>query len=170
MNKTDIAYIAGFFDGEGSLGIRKQWVRKDRACRKSHGAYITLSQKVRGPLEFVMATLGGTIYFNQGSRIWTWQQSGIGQVTKVLKILLPYLIVKEQQARLLIEAFSERVFIKKAGVPAEICERREKARLEIMRIKRIKTPFPYISPPVGDQDPTKTNSGITCVLEASAPS
>lgn len=97
------AYVAGFFDGEGSLGITRTI---------AHGKYvgyhgvIQISQTNFEVLEFIKEEWGGTLDItkrkNEKSywkKCWRLRMGG-KKIYKFLKDILPYLIVKRPQAEL----------------------------------------------------------------------
>jgi len=99
MKRTDLAYVAGLIDGEGCITTSRQ-------ANKSGSVYHTIILHVemadREPLEFAQTTLGGKIYHrgirsNWGKPHWCWRASG-EEVTRIIKPLLPYLILKRPQA------------------------------------------------------------------------
>lgn len=96
IEKSVLSYIAGFIDGEG--------------CITASGNYLslslTVSNTVRAPLLFMQESLGGSIRARNvplivngkvRKREWTWHIGGESAV-EVLLALLPYLIVKKQEA------------------------------------------------------------------------
>lgn len=102
MKKTDIAYMAGIVDGEGCIGIHK-------SGKKPNG----------NPNYFLRVTIGicneyipNLFRFNFGGRLdfypskhmnwspqWRWTVSH-EQAANCLRILLPYLRLKRQEAEL----------------------------------------------------------------------
>ena len=136
--EAQIAYIAGFFDGEGCVGIRKPCMDKSRGRLKTHSPYVTISQVHRDVLDMIRGFYGGNIYFSKNggkNGIWTYQQGGTNLGFDFLRAIYPYLIVKKEQVRVILEAFEELVSIKKAGTPDYLVQRREAARLELTRLK-----------------------------------
>jgi len=90
LEEKDLAYIAGFFDGEGCI-------YSNGGCFKI-GIYNT----VRAPLDFVERLFGGNIYEQvpkniRHSTIYRWIISG-ESAAGVLQYLMPYLIIKKKRA------------------------------------------------------------------------
>jgi hypothetical protein len=97
---SNLSYIAGFFDGEGSIHIRKN-------CNKRDNAYTLTIQVMNtclSPLIFIKSIFGGTIAgpYKRGlnhKNIYNWRidckKAGI-----FLESLQPYLLVKIEQCRL----------------------------------------------------------------------
>jgi len=89
------AYAAGFFDGEGYIGIRKRDMR--------YSLVIEAVNKDRSPIQFLKETLGGSITERPPSRgrclHYRWQLSGLPAATALEKII-PYLVCKKERALL----------------------------------------------------------------------
>ena len=86
------AYLAGFFDGEGSIGMYK---------RKAWSLQVTVSQKDHAVLDvfFERFPLGAWNYFeNVTSLVWyDWRTH------ELLRALVPYMITKKRQAVLALQ-------------------------------------------------------------------
>jgi excisionase family DNA binding protein len=96
LSQVNLAYIAGLFDGEGSISIthRKQW--------NYFYLGITISNTYLPVVERVQQLLGGSIggkrYKNPKYKIGYWWRIDCRQAGQVLEMLLPYLIIKRQKA------------------------------------------------------------------------
>lgn len=98
------AYIAGFIDGEGSFSVIHS---KTRWC----GLRISANQRDPRPLWWIQERIGGTVTRcmklnpNTGKRVvmWTWQSSARQRVYVIIRSIWPYLIVKAEQADLLLQ-------------------------------------------------------------------
>ncbi len=99
---VELAYLAGFFDGEGSVYIT-------RGVRKVNRTFIlqvnATNNDVR-PLLCLQKAFGGSL-LRQGIRDETWRPSYFWQANSTkaeaaLRALLPYLKVKQEQAKLAI--------------------------------------------------------------------
>jgi hypothetical protein len=100
------AYLAGFFDGEGSISIIR---------RKPHGhvLHVDVGQIDRRPLELLRSRFGGSIQLQRrhsfGRRdLWYWK-TGSQNAVPFLEAMLPYLIVKREQAELALRFQSRRL-------------------------------------------------------------
>jgi hypothetical protein len=84
-----VAWAAGFFDGEGCI-------YKDR---------LILSQKVLAPLEFFQSLYGGNMYSPYKTKYPAYQLVIIkkAEVFRCLVDLEPYLLVKGDKARMVIQ-------------------------------------------------------------------
>ena len=98
MRKTESAYLAGFFDGEGSISVSLQQgkhVRIEVAC----------SQNTVDVLWMYVKAFKGNIY--ESSRCYQWKTYG-AQGVNFLHAILPFLIVKRLDAEEAIEIWNRR--------------------------------------------------------------
>ena len=100
--EVELAWMAGFFDGEGHVRIQKH------SARGSYMLSISAVQAHAAPLEIFVKKLGGTLkrrlmpYRGKLRVLWTWQTSShAAQVA--LELMLPYLVVKKDEALLALE-------------------------------------------------------------------
>lgn len=106
MTPPELAYIAGFFDGEGYIGIT---FRQGKGYR-----WRTLQAKVGNTNEWVINYLkfsfGGSIYkrkvYGNQRQSFDWTLVG-NQAASFLKLILPFLKLKRPQAEIAIR-FQER--------------------------------------------------------------
>jgi hypothetical protein len=93
------AYLAGFFDGEGFVGIRS-------VKRKKGGSYyflittVTQSDKAHVILELFRYYFGGVIYKNRNRLVCSEWMVASRESKKLLEALSPYLRIKDEQAQL----------------------------------------------------------------------
>ena len=85
------AYTAGFFDGEGCITGR---LRPTGSVRVA----IVVSQVNPRPLRVLKVWYGGGIFYVEAQQIYTWQLTKKSDVRKFLEAILPFLIVKKNQA------------------------------------------------------------------------
>jgi hypothetical protein len=92
-----VAYCAGFFDGEGSIGFP--------GGASNRTILLTASQRVAPPLLLFQQLFGGSIYSPSppGDVTFKWQRTGMHNCVPILEALQPYLIVKAAQAELALE-------------------------------------------------------------------
>ena len=88
-----LAYIAGFFDGDGYIGLSS-----DRKL-----LHIVATNGVKAPIQLIADTFGGNIlerYPPKGRRIeYRWQRKGF-PAGEALEKFAPYLVAKKEQALL----------------------------------------------------------------------
>lgn len=109
--ETEVAWAAGFFDGEGSIFVNKQRVpRPERAGSPVYDIVspnISISQVDRRPLERFARVVGGREVsgpykprHEKAREYYRWDACGRPSVHRVLCILWPYLSeAKREQAR-----------------------------------------------------------------------
>lgn len=106
--EVDKAYIAGIFDGEGTIGIYKH-KSKDSAKRRGYVYETTLYvvNTDKQLIELMYSYFGGNMRTRKKQKenhktSYAWNISG-SKVINVLEIILPYLRLKKRQGELLIE-------------------------------------------------------------------
>lgn len=138
INTLQIAWAAGFTDGEGYIGLT-------RCFDKIRGYYgyrvqFEVAQVHAAPIDLMQSMfpgVGKVRHYNNSHRgYWTWRVFGQDAI-EVIKVLHPYLVVKREQARLVMEyEFTDRriygdgrfrknppeVTEKRAALFAAICE------------------------------------------------
>lgn len=92
---AETAYLAGFFDGEGTVFIQES--------RGRHYLRISVTQVNPEPLKLFQVIFGGTVLADKDRpnrrKIYRWRLGGDRAALALLQ-LLPYLIVKLDEARL----------------------------------------------------------------------
>jgi len=148
MNETQKAYWAGFVDGEGSIGIMK--------TKSSHFLRITISQNKKyiveeAKEEFGFGSVGSStarerkingIITSKKTVMWYWNTT-TNQAEEVLKLLLPYLRIKKNQALLALQfqKYKRKTTVrgqKKGGgyqsMSKEVLNKRESFKQEISKL------------------------------------
>ena len=97
LTKEDIAYIAGFFDGEGSITLYKNGNRP--ACK------LTVCQKRGDVIHWLHSVFSGsaTVRYRKtpagdDTHLHEWNVNGFDGPLFILKLLRPYLRVKALEA------------------------------------------------------------------------
>lgn len=103
--RTDLAYIAGFLDGDGSL-IFQVKKRKDTKTGWRFMATIVFYQDSRHalPLKWFREILGIGYLSKRNDGMTELRINGFSQVEKILKNLFPFLKFKKVQAESLLKA------------------------------------------------------------------
>lgn len=99
LNKSDIAYAAGLFDGEGSVSIG---IKRRPNQKPFHELYVQMSMVRREALDFLVANWGGKVYSWHGSTgrayykwcIYTARAAGF------LECILPEIRIKNHAVEL----------------------------------------------------------------------
>jgi hypothetical protein len=122
MTPTESAYVGGIIDGEGHVEFK--WVNRTRKERKGSPTYRTLIVRLEVPqvdkrlIDWLMEiTKEGTRDIKRYPSHPTWNDQhrwrvGYHAVYRVLKQVYPYLIVKKQKAKLVIDHYDKK-FTKK---------------------------------------------------------
>ncbi len=93
----DRAYAAGFFDGDGSVGVSSR--ENLRWAPRSHAQ---VSQKSVDPLIWLRDRWEGSLFWNSSSQIWCWKVVG-PKASRFFSDTAPYLIIKEVKAALAVQ-------------------------------------------------------------------
>lgn len=101
LSVAEAAYIAGFIDGEGTIGIYQQ--RRGYACVK-----VSVANTKKKPIEFMIRVTGiGTVFHrpcrNEKHAPSYWWQASSDAACTLLRQLQPYLLIKGKNAELAIE-------------------------------------------------------------------
>jgi hypothetical protein len=97
---VELAWAAGFFDGEGCTSYRKK-------SKPQWGAQVSITQFHPETLERFQSAVGGKVYGpyqrNDGKEFWQWRASSKADGFTALQKLWPYLgSLKREQAASLI--------------------------------------------------------------------
>jgi hypothetical protein len=110
IKETDLAWAAGFFDGEGYIGL-KHLVYKRRQTASIFPRMILTNGFLPALEKFQDIVGSGRIHSKHtvGRRrpCWTWEAS-CRQAESVLLMLMPYLTIKKRQAEIAISSVKYR--------------------------------------------------------------
>jgi hypothetical protein len=103
---TKLAYLAGIIDGEGCIAIRKS--KRTGTCKSTrYAAAVTVGNTSRHLIEQLVGTFGvGCVTYRYPTKtkracyLWSLPSRG---AREVLRAVQPYLIVKREQAAVLLE-------------------------------------------------------------------
>ena len=130
MDIIQLSYIAGFFDGEGSINL----LTRIRPKNTEYSLTVAIGQRDGMTLDLIKENFGGNIYFvkRDGSYYWVITHK---KAVKFLKEILPYLQYKKPQALVAIQ-FYENMAKRTRITSNEEITRRENARLELIALKK----------------------------------
>ena len=143
MTDTQLAWAAGFFDGEGYIGFTP--------CNGQLALRVEVVQADIRPLLKFKEFFGGTIIPKKmrllnRKPIWRWSVT-TGHAAQMLQQLLPWLTVKFEQAEL---AILSRQCVNRTGKPQpQLRVQREEISRRITELKHASNP----SGPVGQNSP-----------------
>src|SRR5262245_54541960 len=135
MKTEDLAWAAGFFDGEGTIVINRRPGRRS----PSFQLFLGVGQVDRMPLDALVEIVGGNVFNVRTRGTYMWAASSL-VAGDVLKLLRPYLRAKAEEARIAIEffeTFSDRGRSTSA-VPSDLIAKREKLRLALIAYREKK--------------------------------
>ena len=140
MTSTDCAYAAGFFDGEGWVGIAYPKINKSE--KRNHRLDVSVGQVDIRPLVWLVEKFGGRIQKNPKKcglsqrLIYSWRING-PSAEAFLVAVRPYLIVKAEQADVAL-AFRKTIKRQQKGhVTPALIEHRDELRSKLSLLKRV---------------------------------
>ncbi len=100
LSVTKIAYFAGLLDGEGCVRIGKY---KNSGGDLRYRAFVQIAMTVEAPIDWLVQNIGGGKYIDwklksPNSKITYCWTINCKEITPILKVSLPYLLVKKEQA------------------------------------------------------------------------
>lgn len=101
----DIAYIAGFFDGEGTISITKTNEKRTKRKRPAYGLQVSVTQLTLEPLDLIMDIFGGRIRpyrTPQGKPAHRWQAMS-KQAGDFLEAIKPFARCKLEEIEIALE-------------------------------------------------------------------
>lgn len=105
--ETELAWMAGFFDGEGTITVQVRLPGEDGNKHVLLVPHIAVKIKYGTEvLELFRTRFGGNIYTYARGAGKSWNLLGVDNLRTALTDLLPYLRVKREPARRLLEALN----------------------------------------------------------------
>ncbi|MCX6786748.1 MAG: LAGLIDADG family homing endonuclease [Candidatus Kaiserbacteria bacterium] len=102
---AELAYIAGFLDGDGSLMLQlKKRADSNRGVRFMATICLYQDSRHNAPLSWIRKRLKCGYVSKRNDGMTEFRVNGFSQVRETLKTLQPYLRFKKKQAKLLIQA------------------------------------------------------------------
>jgi hypothetical protein len=136
-----LAYMAGIFDGEGTVGIKK-YLPKGKQRSVNYFLYLTMGMTFREVPELFKNVFGGSLSEERVLRkrlMWRWNATGKTHIAVILGALIPYLRVKREQALLALKCINEWTQIKNGKLFTQLTEEellnREEAYLLMRKLK-----------------------------------
>jgi hypothetical protein len=108
MKESNWPYLAGLIDGEGCISISKQinnYHNKGRSDYVQYGFRVSITNCSLKLMKYLIEHFGGVYYVkrvnadNWHKTSYEWRPKGKGNNERVLLGLLPYLVIKEEQAK-----------------------------------------------------------------------
>jgi hypothetical protein len=110
MPDAEAAYLAGLFDGEGSICITRVQPKPPRSWAPAFTLHVTLRMTDRATVELFHRVFGGSFSEVAAKRLrmFCWR-SGDWRSVQVLRTLRPFLRIKGRQADLAIQFMETKV-------------------------------------------------------------
>lgn len=112
-NKTDLAYIAGFLDGDGSIMLQ---VKKRSDMKKGYRFMATIcfyqDSRHAKPLRWIRETFAIGYFSNRKDGISELRINGFQEVQKILLLLQPFIKFKKPQLEDMLRAL--KILLKKS--------------------------------------------------------
>ena len=141
MTEKDVAYLAGFFDGEGCVGYYN--ANPNPEGTPYFHVSINISNTDPRPILWMQKLLGfgkakSANVSGKRRQAYQWQISKRSDVKTFLELVRPYLIVKAEQADVILALFEmEKDYTGKHGsVTPEVTARRREAAAKVKALKR----------------------------------
>ena len=99
MSNLSAEYVAGFFDGEGTVGLYKQLMHRQWYFRPNMAINLKNDSRNMAVLRLIAARYGGKVY--QRGRICRVQWTKAASIRAVIADILPYTVIKTTQLILL---------------------------------------------------------------------
>ncbi len=110
MNKIELAYTAGIIDGEGWISIKNRQIKNGY---RNYCLKVGVASTNEPIINWLKGNYGGSICFvkSRGNRKdkWVWDLA-TKQASELLKLVLPYLKIKNPQAELALKFQSRRKY------------------------------------------------------------
>ena len=114
MNTSDAAWLAGFFDGEGSLTsypVRSRYIGWKLSVPNTHLGSLEKCQRITG--------MGSVFPVNRKTKhddckrkpIWHWSVNNRKDIAAILREIVPYLVIKSDKARRFLDEYDARTKI-----------------------------------------------------------
>ncbi len=125
-----LAYVAGFFDGEGSINL----LTRPRPKNTEYSLTVAIGQKDGETLDWIKENFGGNVYVVKRDNSFFWVCTHKKAIS-FLKTILPYLRYKKPQAIVAIN-FYEKMPKRMRITSKDEMLRREATRLELIALKK----------------------------------
>jgi hypothetical protein len=138
LKNEDLAYIAGFFDGEGSITIHENWRPSPRGKSPNHTLQVSIGNTDPRVLAFIHRTFGGSLTIRPSTKPrhrevtqWIIRSNG---AAAFLTAIYPYLRMKTRQADVGLSFQSEKGRYRKARLTQDEIDFREAKRAAIRQL------------------------------------
>jgi len=104
LNELDLSYIAGFFDGEGSVTIHHNYAPSPRGKSPNHTLQVSIGNTDPRVIVWIHEHFGGALTMRSGFKpnhrdVIQWMARS-NKAARFLRMILPYLRMKREQAEI----------------------------------------------------------------------
>ena len=130
ISDVDLAYLAGFIDADGHIGIVRRNAR--RGAKEYHYVrpVVQIGQSKREILDWISDLVGGSVHIHAQRNFYNLRFHA-GMIRWLMPLVIPYLKVKKRQAELVLE-FTKISSVARNG---RSLSDHEKARREGLRVE-----------------------------------
>lgn len=145
IDDREWAYLDGIIDGEGCIIIHGQKSRKGGKVFVYYTLFINVGNTSFSLLKWINDRFGGSVFpqtrLANRRQVWHWNVAS-KQAEEILLGILPYLVIKKDQAELALRFRDSYKGLKPCSghpLPASVNEFREKCKVELSDLKKQKT-------------------------------
>jgi hypothetical protein len=136
--KETLAYVAGFIDGEGYLGIKKYDRHPEKGFCPTYSERISVAGVNEQSIRDFNKIVPGHIYLHKPSKLskrgyWSWEVTE-SKARIFLQKIYPYLKVKKPEAELIIKLSENKLKTKSAKISSDDRDLRERLYLSIKEL------------------------------------
>lgn len=106
--EIDLAYLAGIIDGEGHIRAKTHRHKGDGRIRREVFLTINQSNQHFDLIVYLQKTFSIGAIYRQGANAHRWQVSRGAELQAILEAVLPYLVLKNDQANEALKLLEER--------------------------------------------------------------
>lgn len=135
LTSIELAYIAGFFDGEGSITIHENFAPSPRGKSPNHTLQVAIGNTDKRVVEWIHAHFGGSLTMRKTTKPnhrdvmqWIIRSNGASQF---LEAILPFLRMKIEQAKIGLSFQNEKGNYRRERLTQEMIDFREEKRRAI---------------------------------------
>lgn len=141
LTNEELAYMAGFFDGEGSITIHHNYRPSPRGKSPNHTLQVSIGNTDPRVVTWIAANFGGSLVVRREVRenhrgVLQWIARS-NDAANVLRALLPFLRMKKEQAQIAIAFQGEKAGYRKKRLSPEEIEGRERQMLSIRELNKV---------------------------------
>ena len=140
MTSEEWAYFAGILDGEGSIMLIHHFPRVGNNKYEFWQPTVRVSNTDERLIYWLQERFEGSHIFLRNNRpqqrdAWAWQ-ARTAEISHILEGAMPYLILKWEQAEIVLEYCATHKYVGRRGHPPEMVARRRKMAERLKELNR----------------------------------